>query len=212
MDIWDSDKLFIFLAFVIPGFVALKTYGLLEASGWRDTSQQLIDAVAYSSMNYALWMWPMLEIEHRDIQSYSFTWYAIFYAIVVFISPIALAIGWHWLRCQSPLTRFFPHPTERPWDYIFRQRKPYWMVITLKDGTKVGGRFDSNSFASSSPSPEQLYLEQTWHINADEGLERPKEGSAGMLISASEIMMVELVTIEDDNGENDGNTKAEQPK
>ena len=28
MDIWDVDKLVLFIAFVIPGFVSIKTYQL----------------------------------------------------------------------------------------------------------------------------------------------------------------------------------------
>lgn len=208
MDIWDINKLTIFIAFVMPGFIVLKIYSTLEPSGKQDASQQLIDAVAYSSLNYAIWLWPILEIEQRNIKTICFTYYALFYAFIVFASPVIMALSWWWLRCQSPLTSFFPHPTQRPWDYVFRQCKPYWMIITLKNGSKVGGRYDSKSFASHAPSPEQLYLEQTWHINGDDGFERPKNDSAGMIISASEVIMVELVNIQDDNGEDDDNTKA----
>lgn len=207
MDIWEANKLILFLAFVVPGFIALKTYALLEPGKPHDTSQQLIDAIAYSSLNYALWLWPMIEVEGRGTRASSLTAYAAFYAGVVFVSPITLGFAWHLLRRRAVLQRFFPHPTERPWDYVFRQGKPYWMIITLKDGKKVGGRFDACSFASSAPAPEQLYLEQSWVINADEGFERPKVNSAGMLISASEITMLELVTIED--GEEDEHKEAE---
>jgi len=30
MDIWSADKLLLFIAFVVPGFVPLKTYALLS--------------------------------------------------------------------------------------------------------------------------------------------------------------------------------------
>lgn len=207
MDIWQADKLLLFLAFVVPGFIALKTYALLEPGRPQDTSQQLIDAVAYSSMNYAVWIWPILEVEGRRVQDFSITVYAVFYAIVVFISPIVLCVSWHFLRRQPALQRFLPHPTERAWDFIFRQGKPYWMLITLNDGKKVGGKFDSRSFASSAPAPEQIYLEQSWVVNDDDGFERPKNSSAGLLLSASKITMIELIEIE--YGVEDEHTKTD---
>jgi hypothetical protein len=45
MDIWQTDKLVLFIAFVVPGFVALKTYELLIPRAPRESAQQLIDAV-----------------------------------------------------------------------------------------------------------------------------------------------------------------------
>lgn len=63
MDIWEADKLVLFIAFVVPGFISLKTYALLQPTQVKDTSQQLIDAVAYSSVNYALLLGPMYAVE-----------------------------------------------------------------------------------------------------------------------------------------------------
>lgn len=54
MDIWSSDKLVLFVGFVIPGFVSLKTYQLLFQSPSSNPSDQLIDAVAYSCLNQGL--------------------------------------------------------------------------------------------------------------------------------------------------------------
>lgn len=52
MDIWDTNKLILFIAFVIPGFVSLKTYELLVPANMKDSDKRLIDAVAYSSVKY----------------------------------------------------------------------------------------------------------------------------------------------------------------
>lgn len=53
MDIWELNKLILFIAFVVPGFVSLKVYELLLPRAPRDAPQQVVDAVAYSSINYA---------------------------------------------------------------------------------------------------------------------------------------------------------------
>ena len=59
MDIWEVDKLVLFIAFVIPGFISIKTYQLAFPGIDRATSDQLIDAVAYSSINYAILIFPI---------------------------------------------------------------------------------------------------------------------------------------------------------
>jgi hypothetical protein len=85
-----------------------------------------------------------------------------------------------------------PHPTQKPWDYVFGKRKPYWVIVTLKNGKRIGGRFDSSSFASSSPAIEQIYLEKSWILNNEGGFERQKTNTAGVLIMASDIMTIEF--------------------
>ena len=39
------------------------------------------------------------------------------------------------------------------------------MKVILKDGTLIAGKYAGNSFASSAPADEQLYLEETWILN-----------------------------------------------
>ena len=49
-----------------------------------------------------------------------------------------------------------------------------------------------NSFASSAPAEEQIYLEETWVLNEKGGFERKKNTTAGVIILASEISHIEL--------------------
>ena len=203
MDIWATDKLTLFLAFVVPGFLSLKTYAVLGLQGPRDSSQQLIDAIAFSCINYALLAWPILEIEASGLYKTNPRSYYAFYGFCVLCAPVFWALIWRWLRTTQPLQKFLPHPTDRPWDYVFRRRLPYWMIITFKDGRKVAGRYDSKSFSSAAPSSEQLYLEQAWEMNADGGLERVRTDSAGILVLGAEISTVELFHI--NPGVRDGN-------
>jgi len=195
MDIWDADKLLLFVGFVIPGFVSLKTYELLFPSTPKDSSKQLVDAVAYSCVNYALLFWPIYEVEAHNIRTNWPRFYLAFYAFVLFIAPIS----WVYLLKRLRSSRFFqqalPHPTSKPWDYVFGQRREYWIVVTLKDGTRIAGKYGSSSFASSAPSTEQLYLEETWVLNDDDGFERPRTDTAGIIILASDVNTVELFNI-----------------
>lgn len=192
MDIWEIDKLALFLAFVIPGFISIKAYQLAFPGTERATSDQLIDAIAYSSINYALLIFPLISIESGNIQeSYKFLYY-LFYVFVLFIAPIIWVLIWKYLRTRDFFQRNAPHPTAKPWDYVFAQRKPYWVKVKLKNGTIVAGRYADKSFASSAPAPEQVYLEETWLLNDNGGFERAKNNTAGVIILSSEISHIEL--------------------
>jgi hypothetical protein len=195
MDIWETDKLLLFIAFVVPGFISLKTYGLLFPDSRSETSQQLIDAIAYSSINYALLLWPIYEVEFSQLRSLHPTFYILFYVIVLFIAPIVWAFLFKWLRTSELFQNRFHHPTTKAWDYVFSQRNPYWIIVSLKNGQKIAGLYSGNSFASTAPAPEQLYLEKTWILNKYGGFERQRIDSAGIIIMASEIVTVEFFNI-----------------
>lgn len=192
MNIWEVKQLFLFIAFVVPGFISLKTYALLQPTQPKDTSQQLIDAVAYSSVNYALLIGPIYAVEHLNLRSSYPTLYVLFYVVVLLLAPIAWAWAFLWLRKTQLLQRSIAHPTGKPWDFVFNQRVPYWVIATLTDGRQVAGLYDSKSFASSSPAQEQIYLQEAWVLNEGGGFERARNDSAGIIILAKEIATLEL--------------------
>jgi hypothetical protein len=65
----------------------------------------------------------------------------------------------------------------------------------LKNGKVIGGYFFDKSFASDGHVPEQIYIEQSWIINADGGLERAKADTAGVLILSGEMSCIEFTKI-----------------
>ncbi|WP_137169756.1 DUF6338 family protein [Marinomonas sp. FW-1] len=192
MDIWEGDKLILFLAFVIPGFISLKAYQLVFPATERSSQDQLIDAIAYSSINYSILLLPILSVEASGIKENHPALYCFFYIFVFFLAPIIWVLIWRRLRISDFFQKAAIHPVQKPWDYVFAQRKCYWVRVTLKNGKVLGGEFAEASFASSSPAPEQLYLEKTWFLNEDGSFERQKNSSAGILILSSEISHVEL--------------------
>jgi hypothetical protein len=212
MDVWSIDRLGLFIAFVIPGFITMKTYGLLAATGHRDTSQQLIDAVAYSCINYAILAFPILALESSSAKVNEPYWYFGSWAAFLLVVPVALACAFWKLRATNFLQKILPHPVGKPWDYFFAQRRQLWVVVTLKDGRKVGGLFGSKSFASSHPYTPELYLEDAWLVNAEDGLERIRTATAGILIAGSEISTVEFFKPEWSNRDERAKETGHQPE
>jgi hypothetical protein len=192
MEIWDENKLIIFIAFVIPGFVSLKIYELLFPSEHHESSKQIVDAIAYSCLNYAILLWPITRVETTNLNTTHPNIYAVFYLVVLFVFPVLWVFIWKWIRESDKFQNFAPHPTQKPWDFVFGNRRTYWIVVNLKSGKRIGGMYGLNSFASSAPANEQIYLEQEWLLNDDGGFERPAEQSAGIIILTSEVETVEL--------------------
>ncbi|WP_201510401.1 DUF6338 family protein [Psychrobacter alimentarius] len=192
MGIWEIDKLILFIAFVIPGFISIKAYQLLCPGSERNTSDQLIDAIAYSSINYALLFSPIITIESGSLKNVHPSLYYMFYVFVLFVAPIIWVLVWRYLRTKEFFLRNAPHPTKKPWDYLFSQRKPYWVEVFLKNGNVIAGLYANNSSASSAPAPEQIYLEETWIMDADGKFERAIADTAGVIILTSEISHIEF--------------------
>lgn len=193
MNIWDENKIAIFIAFVIPGFIAIKVYELLSPSHRLDSSKQIVDAVSYSCINYGLLFFPIYLVEKNKIYNCHPNFYFLFYSIALFVFPVVLVFSWKKIRELDCIQKYVPHPIQKPWDYIFGKRKTCWVIVTLKNGEKIAGMFGLKSFASSAPAEEQLYLEEHWLLNEDGGFDRPAEQTMGIIILSPEILSVELI-------------------
>ena len=204
MNIWELDKLYVFIMFVVPGFVSLKFYDLLFPNIVKDSSKQVIDAVTYSCLNYAILFLFIVKVEKSSLSTSHTNLYLFFYFFVIFIFPLVIVLIWKWLRSTDFVQKNAPHPTAKPWDYVFSQRKTYWVKVVLKNGTVIGGRYSNQSFASSAPAIEQLYLEESWILNNNGGFLRKKNNTAGVIVLSSEISYLELRN----EGENHGKRKA----
>ncbi|WP_420591127.1 DUF6338 family protein [Bacterioplanoides sp.] len=192
-DIWEIDKLLIFIAFVIPGFISIKAYELTFPPSAVSASSKIVDAITYSCINYAILLWPIIAIDTAEFQTAHPDLRLFFYTLILFVCPVIWVAIWKKLRYSNWFQENAPHPTSKPWDFVFSQRKEYWMIITLKNGKEIGGKYSGNSFVSSSPAEEQIYIEEVWLLNNKRGFERPVERSSGAIILSSEISTVELI-------------------
>ncbi len=191
MDVFETDKLFLFIAFVVPGFITYKTYELISASGNTDDfGTKIVDAIAYSCVNYSILSLPIYSAENSRLAVVHPQLYILFYVFVVFVFPVVLAFWWRKIRLSDFAQRNAPHPTLLPWDFVFSQKKPYFIVITLQNGMPVAGYYGSQSFASSYPAQPQIYLEKEWLLNESGGFDREVEGTVGILVIASEIKTI----------------------
>lgn len=190
MEIWESNKMALFVLFTVPGFICLKLYGLTFPSK-KDATQQIIDLVAYSAINYAILSYPIFLFLQSEYSSNKFLVLAVLLLCVV-VFPIVLYALTIYLRNAVWVKNTITHPEESAWNFVFAQRKEKWIVVTLKDGSKYGGWLGSSSFSTSDPSTRQIFIEKSWLLNSDGMFEREVEKTSGILILSDEISTVEF--------------------
>jgi len=185
--------LVLFIAFFVPGFISIKVYDLFLPVERRDASRVVLDAVTFSCVNYALLSWLIFLDIHYKLAEKAPDWHAAILVVLLFVSPALLAVGYLLLRRTKLVTKYIPHPTVKPWDYVFGKRKSYWTILHLNDGTSIGGMYDTESFASSYPAQEQIYIQQVWEIEGRRFV-RPVDRSSGTIVSGKDIKSIEFFT------------------
>ena len=183
-----------FVVFVVPGFIAWRTYQWRRPQGEQKAADAIVDIVAFSVVTSLLWYrtkwvaWPETGIG------------ALLFALQVFITPIAVALAYQWIVefCAERNWITSPHP--RAWDFIFNSlayRKKgigengLFLVVTLKNGDKVAGVFSEPGFASLWPYNRDLLLGPVWQM--EEG--RPARvvaGSIGLYVDSARIETIEV--------------------
>jgi hypothetical protein len=185
-----QETLALFLIFFIPGFITLKVYDLLIPGEQRDFSKSLFDAVAYSSLNFAALLWLIAMVQSGDLSSRQ--WYLAMFFLLAGM-PAIWPVVFLLIRKHPFVALRIASPNARVWDDIFAKRTPYWVIVHLKDQRRIGGLYGGKSFASHSPAPPEIYLEQVWHVNEDGGFTGSMvDSTAGILIVGTEIQALEF--------------------
>jgi len=192
MDIWQIDKVVLFLVLLIPGFISIKVYNLLVPSARKNFSESLFEVIGYSCLNFAALSWLIILIHSGNFYTKYKVSYFMLLFLIIFIIPVLWPFLFLKLSSWSSIAKHIIHPIQKPWDYVFGKREAFWVIVHLKDGRKIGGRFDINSFASSYPAEEQIYLEEVWRLDENGGFIEPIERSKGILVLSKEILLVEF--------------------
>lgn len=192
------ENLQLFLVFIVPGFVALKVYDLLVPAERRDFGGSMVEAITYSMVNLAIMSWAVILLRQGGFaQKHPFL-YLFSTVCILLVAPAGLAIGFYALRSSKFASRWFRHPMPSAWDYFFNQRRRCWILFHLKNGKKVGGFFDYESFASSYPMEGEVYLEQAWRVDQFGRFTEMIQATAGMIIRYNECDMIEFFKVEEE--------------
>lgn len=195
-DLLIEDRWVLFLVFVVPGFVAMKTHDLLVPVATRDWSKVLVEVVSYSMLNLAL-LFPLLHfLNSGAFSSRRPLLYGLGMVFILAVFPSGLAIAARFLREVRWLRRFILHPSPTGWDFFFTRRQVGWVLLHFKDGKKMGGYFGEQSLASAYPSPQDIYLEQVWRVDGDGKFRDKVPQTAGTVVRFEECSAIEFFEID----------------
>lgn len=180
----------------MPGFISLKVYNLLCPGKLPDFSTQMFSSIMYSCLSYAIHL-PIYLIS-ATLQDFSIiTWkHVLFITSLILIFPAVIPVAWLFIRKIEWVNNFLPHPTNSPWDYVFSQRNFYWLIVTLKDGTILGGKYGAGSFSSSYPEDPQIFISEQWLVD-EEGFIRKVNDSSGIMILSKDIKTIEFFKLQE---------------
>ncbi|MGH9445827.1 MAG: DUF6338 family protein [Terriglobia bacterium] len=195
------SQVLILLVFIVPGFLAMRVKRVAYPSAEPTAATAVLDSLALSCMIYAL-TFPLLYL------SYVQKWYktdpvsfALLALFVLLAMPCILGViyvwstkagKWAWLRGSLG----FPHPDPTAWDHHFRKGRAYWIWLTFKSGQVMAGLYGPNSFASSFPQRQDLFVEKLLSLDENGNVMEWKDGSAGALINMESLERIEFFEIE----------------
>ncbi len=194
------DQLALFLVFVAPGFVAMKTHDLLIPADRRDWGSSLIEAISYSMLNLALLFWAVYLLHRDGFQDEHPVGYYLGMFGVLFVAPAVWAILARALRSLRVVQRFVVDPRPTAWDFFFDQRRPVWALFHLKTGQKLGGLLAESSTASAYPYLPDIYVEEVWRIDEQGRFSERIDQTAGALVKRDDCSHIEFFTLEPDDG------------
>jgi Family of unknown function (DUF6338) len=194
------QAIIVVIVFLIPGFVASRVLSYAYPASEPSDARLILTAIMHSCINYALLSWLF-------ILSWKMLWYenaaflAFLAVLALFVSPVLSGLGLVKLAETGWIRRFrqafgLPHPVPKGWDYFFRRRIPCWVIATLKSGRVIGGKYAANSFASSYPSEEDLYLEQLCNMTPEGTMAGLNDLSVGGIIQMKNVELLEMFEYE----------------
>lgn len=183
----SSDKIIIIMNYILPGFISLKIWTLLNASKKTKISESIIEAICYSAINVLFFssVLPLVNSLHYILKSI-----CIFF--ILFIAPIIWPILLHKLLRVKKIQEKIINPIPSSWDYFFAKRETCFLLIHLKNNAMIGGLYHDDSYASSYPEVRDLYLKEVWSINKKGKFLKKVNNSRGLLINYDIIEYIEI--------------------
>jgi len=189
----EQQKLFLFIVLVFPGLVSMVVYRLLLPAAPIEWTSGLIQGLFYSIGNFAicspvLVIFDLLRASHPIIAS-------LLVPLVLLVGPILWPVVLVWLLQADWVARRLQLPFPTGWDFFFHQRVPCFVLITLKDGRKIGGFFDPRSYAGSFPNHGDIYVRHVYKVDVNGEFAGPVKGSLGFWIRKDEYSLIEFFEV-----------------
>lgn len=200
-DIWNADKLLLFLVFFIPGFISSQIYALFVGVEDNDFSKQLPAVIGYSGIHYALTGWILFVAPGGLSRGIAF--YLVVLVLPIVWPPVILLLRdsekWkpiffrrrriNWAGIREAMLR----PEASPWDRILTPDARF-IRVRLKGGRFIGGYFGPGSAASTYPCERQIFISHAFTFDQDGKFGEPIDGT-GVMVHGDDIETLETIQL-----------------
>jgi Family of unknown function (DUF6338) len=208
----EPEAVILLLYLVVPGYITTKVYDLLAPGERRTLGEAIIEIIAWSFILLMFWFWPfVLLYQYSDSLSMWLRYLIAFVLTVlaVFVTPILAAYLIYTVRHRGFVRGLAKgsssHPSPTSWDWFFSEKaNNYYIKFHLKTGENLGGYYGENSFATSFPNKQEVYIEEAWHLDEDGKFTEPIEGTKGAFVSREDCTLVQFLEVREASGNQDG--------
>ena len=192
------EVLILLLFLLVPGFVFIRVIDTLHPGRRQTMGHQIIDVGFWSVAVLAVWFLPaVLLFQRGPALPYGLYPLLLFVLILlgVFATPLLLAYILHRLELRGTLKKLGTKPSPTPSDWVFSQEagKHFYVRFHRKEGKDLGGYFGENSFATSSPNGQEIYVEEVWRLDEDGRFVEPVEETQGAIVNREDCTLIEFV-------------------
>ena len=197
----NLDWIILFSLIFIPGYLTRSLIAYKIPDDKHLLKDTVLETLVYGLLSFltvGIWSYKLYQ---WHILCCSF----ILGAISIFILPMLIAYGFIKVQKSSLFSKIFGPQEKSSWDYLFNHirsiNKPVTLAVTLKNSDYIIGTCAGNSYATSYPNQQDLFLETIYEIKEEEVI--IKEGSEGLYISKDQINKIEIFDYFFEEGEND---------
>lgn len=196
----DISYILLFIAFILPGSIAIYAYRLRVPQQSKELRYFLIEAISVSLVIFILFFhFISFLFDPNFISEKPFKAWAIVvlcFIVAPFILPLLYV---HPLRWLSNLN-FISISENTAFDRFFGNlKKGCFLLVELNDGRLVGGYFGEKSYASAYPDPGHLYIEQLYQVDSQGMLQNQPIQGASIILGPEDYKYV--IIIDDITGE-----------
>lgn len=207
-------QILVTLVLVVPGFVFQGVRIRLRGRTPGDTeiTTRILSAIVVSTIFALIYILVLGStiVEPETLQDDALGHprvYALLGLAAAFVVPAVAAYvfagiaGTDWWETQRQRllsdrwTRIDPRPSA--WDAVFGDIGECFVRVRTREKTWYAGWFGGDSYASSWPDPQTLFVEVAYKIDADGEIGDPVEGSSGAFIDCTGADYIEFLTSPD---------------
>lgn len=199
MDKLTPELIWYVFLFLVPGFLVAFWVNLFVPLRPGSDNKNFI---TYLLMSLLVYLPALAYLGWQGKLPYLHSFRQMMLLMFIFLLAIPFLWGWGlsklvhgqaiWGLAERILKVKAVHPVASAWDRVFQRDDNPWLLVTLKDGRQLGGRWDEKAVASSDNAERDLFLQDVYEIHAD-GEWKSSGTSLGILIKADQIGLIEFI-------------------